>query len=283
MFTLPDQYIVINDLRVRYWDAGDGPTVLLLHGGSLHIEYWCLTIPALMPNYRVVALDYLGHGRTDKPKNFDCDLDNFAGFVKDFLVAKQISNCHLVGHSMGGSIAIKMAVLFPKYVDHLVLVDAGFLGKEIALPIRLLGAPLVGRILNNFIFPADFASFKKRNSSPSPMIKDDDLQIFWEIGRLPNTGKFFSRVCRNHTSLWGVKKSVYLPLLDDLSRIQNPTLVVWGKQDDTVPYRHALEASRRLSNSRLELIDNCKHGPQLEQPDQFNRILLEFLRKDSNK
>jgi pimeloyl-ACP methyl ester carboxylesterase len=280
MFTLPDQYITVDGVRTRYWDAGNGPVVLLLHGALLHVEMWYLTIPALLPYFRVVAFDMMGHGLTDKHQKQNCDIELLTQFTKSFMDQTSIDEAHVVGHSGGGAIAVNLAILFPNAVDHLVLQDPGLLGRGLDLSIRLLTLPWVGEFLFKKILAEELPEFYARwraSMVDSSNVCSEFVHLAWAMRHQPDLEKLFLKSIRQSVNIFGTKKKVFKPLRNGLASIPHPTLVVWGVKDRSVPVSQGINADKLLPNSRLELLENCGHSPCLEKPDQFNQILLDFL------
>ena len=131
MQTPEDRYIKIGGINTRYWMAGDtGPNVILIHGVGRFLEEWLPSFDALAANCRVYALDLPGHGHTDKPLSASYRLADLARFVNDFMGALDIPPAHVVGHSLGGGIALQLTLQFPEVVNRLVLVCSAGLGKE---------------------------------------------------------------------------------------------------------------------------------------------------------
>ena len=280
MFTLPDQYIQVNDIRTRYWEVGEGPVVLLLHGLTEHVELWHLTIPALLSHFRVIALDCLGHGRTEKPLNGSYDFDSLTRFVKDFMDVIGIKHTHIVGHSLGGALAAKLAILSPDSVTSLVLQDAAGLGREIGKILRILSVPVISNLLIKTMAEDDFTRFERgwrAGLVDSSSVSKEFVYNVWEMLNQPNMDQVILRILRQSATFLGVKKSTYGPILAGLPGIQQPTLILWGKQDTLVPAAHGIRAAGLLPNARLALLDGCGHVPCLEEPDQTNRLILDFL------
>ena len=147
MTEFKDQFIEVNGYNTRYWRYGNADsTILLLHGFALSVEIWELNIFELSKNYTVIAIDLLGFGLTDKPKGKH-DIEMFPLFVYEFMKKMSISKAHIIGHSMGGLIATKLAQMHAECVESLVLVSSAGFKTKIPIHFRIFSMPLIGEIL----------------------------------------------------------------------------------------------------------------------------------------
>lgn len=270
-----DEYVKVGSVKTRYWRAGNkGSPVILLHGGGGSVEFWLYNIPVLAKHHRVYAFDMVGSGLSDKPSATYC-LTYQAQFIKDFMEALGIDRATLIGNSMGGGAALQFALLFPERLHKLVLVDSFGLGREISFGLRLASIPFVVRSLrpNRRIFEPMI----RHDFHDPTCISQEWLEIRYPIFALPGRQKALEQLARTNLSLLGVRRSVYRPLVEQLSKIAAPTLIVWGKQDRILPVAHAYVAAKYLPNSQLHIFDPCGHHPHLERPDEFNHLVLEFL------
>jgi len=275
MFTPQDRYIKVGQFNTRYWVAGDkGSPVVLIHGIGQYVEYWTSAINEIAAQHQVYALDLLGHGKTDKPLDIAYTVDDFSRFVKDFMSALGIEKAHIVGHSLGGAISLRMALNNTPAVDRLVLVDSGGLGREISMVFRISSLPFLGEIIT---WPSIFsAKTLLRMFVQDPItITDDYIEHYYQISTLPNTQKAVLKTLRSIGNLWGQVDNS--PDIQRLPSMTNPVLVIWGRQDNVVPVAHADTAAKGLPNVRVQIIENCGHSPPLEHASVFNRLLLEFL------
>jgi pimeloyl-ACP methyl ester carboxylesterase len=143
-----DQYIQVNGHRIRYWAQGEsGPTVLLLHGISCSVLEWEHNIAALAQQHRVIAVDLLGSGLSDKPLDADYAMQAQARFVFSFMDAMGLSSVHLVGNSMGGCIALECAAMQPGRVLSMVLSAPAGIGRNTLFNFRLASLPVLGELL----------------------------------------------------------------------------------------------------------------------------------------
>jgi len=272
-----DQYVKVGNINTRYWAEGSqGSPVILIHGLGAYIEGWLPSFGVLAQKHRVYALDLLGHGRTDKVPNVSHKIAHLAQFVKDFMLTLGIEHAHVVGHSLGGAIGTRLALVQPAVVDKLVLVSSAGLGKEAPMPLRLLTVPILGEILSR-PSRSGSASFARMIVHDPATITEEFIERDYQLSLLPGMQKSVLRVVRANVNLFGQSESMYGPNVKGLASIMNPVLVVWGRQDPVVPVAHADIAAEGLPNVRVHVFDNCGHYPILEHTQSFNELLLEFL------
>jgi 4,5:9,10-diseco-3-hydroxy-5,9,17-trioxoandrosta-1(10),2-diene-4-oate hydrolase len=272
-----ERYIKIGEINTRYWMAGDtGPQVLLIHGVGRFLEEWMLSFDALAAHNRVYALDLPGHGRTDKPLSASYRLVDLARFVNDFMGALDISQAHIVGHSMGGGIALQLTLQFPEAVDKLVLVCSAGLGKEATLVLRITAVPLLGEILTRPSLNGTRRLLKEFVKDPA-FLTDDFVDLSYRMAALPGAQQAVLKTLRSAGNLFGQYDDTYRPIVDNLESIQCPVLIVWGRQDRVLPVAHGQAAVSGLPNANLEILEDCGHLPMLEQTQKFNESILDFL------
>lgn len=231
--------------RVHAIHDGAGRHVVLLHGLVGSSRWWRYTVPGLAPHFAVHAPDLIGFGRS---RGTQPSIPEMARIVRDWMERSGIERAHVVGHSMGGQIAIHMAAEHAHIVDRLVLVDAAGIPRELSfqratrfvaeiMPPRAWGAP---RFL--------------------PTIAADALRAGPRV---------FARATVN--------------LLNDdvrplLGQITAPTLVIWGELDPLTPLRDGREIAAGIPGARLNVYANAAHMPMIDQPVRFNSDVLSFLR-----
>ena len=271
-----DKYIKIGAINTRYWHQGDqGAPVILIHGLGVSADIWMHNIEALAQRYRVYVPDVIGFGKTDKPDT-EYTAALFATFINDFMSALNIEKPTLIGNSLGGGIALQYTLLYPDKVDKLVLVDSAGLGIDASLPLRLVSLPLVGELVTR---PSRFEAylfFREAVDDPAVLTKEF-VDIYHEIHAMPGNQKSLLRVIRSILSFKGGKREVLGPVINNLHRITQPTLVLWGDHDKILPMKHAYVAKEKMPNAQLHIFENCGHMPQYEKPEEFNRMILEFL------
>jgi pimeloyl-ACP methyl ester carboxylesterase len=272
-----DQYIQIDGVNTRYWALGEqGSSVLFIHGQAGAIDYWYKNVLTLAQHHRVYALDWVGSGKSDKPQTTYA-IDDISQFIIHFMDAVGLSHASLIAGSVGGAIALKIALEFPERVNKLVLIGIGGLGKEVAFPARLTSLPGIGELLNHPSPRAAKFMMQQCVYDPAPYLKDREFMDLVLRNMSSDILQFQMRTFRTMGNSFGIKSNFLKTVRDRLSEIQSPTLIMWGKQDRVFPVSHAEVAVNGIPNAKLQLFDQCGHLPYLEYADKFNRSVLEFL------
>jgi len=269
--------LLLHGHRVCFRRAGEGSPVLLIHGITGSCRHWERAMPILAREHEVIAPDLLGHGESAKPRG-DYSLGAFASGIRDLMVALGHETATVVGHSLGGGIAMQFAYQFPERCERLVLVSSGGLGGEVSLLLRaatLPGSELVlpllthrrirvgGRVLG--------AALQRLGLGLGP----DASEVLRGVDSLhdPETRTAFLETLRAVVGPGGQK----VDARDRLYLAEAvPSLIVWGRDDPIIPASHGLAAHEAMPGSRLELLP-AGHFPQLEEPYEFAELLNEFI------
>lgn len=247
--------------RIRYYDIGSGPPLVLIHGIGGDADEWVFCFEALSASHRVVALDLLGFGRSDKPFLAYC-IEVFVEVLEVFLQKLDVSRPTLIGASLGGWIATAYALKIPQGVDKLVLVDAaGVWGDTKQLPIDLhVSTRRHMREVMEMIF-------YDKNLATDALI---DLAYEQHLER--GDGYTIDRVLQNLRD--------GREFLDDrIAALSVPTLLIWGEEDELIPVATGRLMRSLISGSLLEVILQCGHLPAFEKPIEFINCVLNFLRQ----
>ena len=254
---LPQEKVaVVFGQNIHYFEAGQGPTVILLHGLGGAKEFWLANFGALASKYQVYAIDEIGFGQSDKPL-MNYKVATFADFLHGFMQTEKIAKATLVGNSFGGWIATDFAVQHPEMVDKLVLVDAAGLTWERPLP-DLNPSTIAGwRTLIELVF------------YDQKMVSDEGVMQAFTQHMRNNDGYTIERTVAGFAS----------PQFEDgkLASIHAATLVVWGRQDELIPLASGEKFRDGIAGARLLVVEHCGHVPQIEKAAEFNQALLEFL------
>jgi 2-hydroxy-6-oxonona-2,4-dienedioate hydrolase len=255
----PEKVAVVYGQNIHYFESGQGPAVVLLHGLGATKEVWMANFGALSAKYHVYALDQLGFGHSDKPM-IEYKIATWVDFLHSFMKSQNIGKATLVGNSLGGWIALDFAAQHPEMVDKLVLVDAAGLAWQGPLTVDLNPSSLAGwRTLLESLF------YDKKIVTEAFA-----LQVFTDHLR-NNDGYTIQRTVANFSQ----------PQFEDgrLGSIHAPTLVLWGRNDELISVSRGEKLRDGISGSKLVEFEQCGHVPQLEKPAEFNQSLLEFLGK----
>jgi pimeloyl-ACP methyl ester carboxylesterase len=252
--------------------------VVLLHGIAGTSATWDAVIPRLAEHYDVLAPDLPGHGESAKPRG-DYSLGAYANALRDLLEALGKNRATLVGHSLGGGIAMQFAYQFLGRCERLVLVDSGGLGREVHPLLRaaaLPGAELVLPWLSTTTSRGVGALIRGMNRlgiRAGPDL-DETWRSFVSL-REPAARRAFIQTVRGVMDLSGqrVIANERLYLAEGL-----PTLIVWGENDPLIPVRHARASHERIAGSRLEIFPEAGHFPHRDDPERFAKVLADFIR-----
>ena len=251
---------------------------MLLHGIAGTSATWDAVIPRLAENYDVLAPDLLGHGESAKPHG-DYSLGAYANAVRDLLEALGESRATLVGHSLGGGVAMQFAYQFLERCERLVLVDSGGLGREVHPLLRAAALPGAGLVLPWLSTTTSRGvGALVRGMSRLGIRAGPDLDETWRgfvSLEEPAARRAFIQTVRGVMDLSGQRVSANerLYLAEGL-----PTMIIWGGDDPLIPVRHARAAHERIAGSRLEIFPDAGHFPHRDDPEHFVRVLHDFIR-----
>ncbi|MBN1643264.1 MAG: alpha/beta fold hydrolase [Dehalococcoidales bacterium] len=274
--TSEDRYIRVGNIYTRYRVEGDtGPVVLLVHGLGGSLENWEANISALAQQYRVYSIDLWGFGRSDKKPRLR-SFDELIEFLVEFMKIQNIGKASLIGHSMGGGLVLQTAIEYPEKVEKLVLVDNAGMGRDVIIDFRVCSLPLFGELITRSGRNNVERAWKKIVYNPD-VITDELLEKSYRLALLPDAMKSLLTVIRAGINLRGQRMELVLRIMEKIDRISAPILIFWGREDRIIPVAHARIAASRIPNARLHIFERCGHMPQLEYPEDFNRLALEFL------
>lgn len=265
--------------QVAYMDEGEGPPLMLIHGLGSYIPAWQRNIPELSKKYRVIALDLPGFGKSPAAVG-EYSIPFFARTVAQLQDSLGIGQAVWIGHSMGGQIALEAAVKYPDKINKLVLsAPAGFeqfSKQEGAMMKQFMTSASIKATPDSLVrktFRASFYTFSRE----AQFMVDDRLAI--------RSAADFNRYANAYAG--SVAAMIDGPVLEKLPEIEQPVLVIFGKQDALIPNRQlhpnlttkqvAESGMRELPNGQLQIINKTGHFVQFEQPEAVNRMILEFL------
>src|SRR5436190_2356789 len=264
--------------RVIYRIAGSGPPVVLIHGMVNSSRHWESVAVRLADAYTVIAPDLIGHGDSAAPRG-DYSLGAHAASIRDLLATIGVERATVVGHSLGGGVAMQFFYQFPQRTERLVLVSSGGLGHEVSPLLRaaaLPGAALILRVAARprLVAALDATGARLRARGRSVGIYVQAIARALRPLEQPASRRAFLQTLRSVIDVHGQRVSARdrLYLLGDM-----PTLVVWGKRDRTIPLEHGLAAAREIPRCRFETLPRAAHFPHLEDPEGLAAMLREFL------
>jgi len=272
-------YVTLHGHRRAYVKAGNGPVLLLLHGLGCDHTTWSPVIERLARKYTVIAPDLLGHGESDKPRA-DYSVGGYANGMRDLLTVLGIDRVTVVGHSLGGGVAMQFAYQFPDRTQRLILVSPGGLGPEVTPAIRMITTPgfhqAMGLVTLPVLRQATTESLRLLSRSRIPHTRDlDEMAAVVETFRDPRTRAAIRHVVRAVVDWRG-----QIVTMADRAYLTEaiPTFLIWGTDDGVIPASHAATAVALAPGLRLELIPDCGHFPHKDHPERFVRIVNQFMR-----
>jgi pimeloyl-ACP methyl ester carboxylesterase len=263
---------------VIYRTAGSGPPVVLIHGMVNSSHHWREVALRLADRYTVIAPDLIGHGDSATPRG-DYSLGAHAAVIRDLLTAIDVGGATIVGHSLGGGVAMQFFWQFPQLVERLVLVSSGGLGREVSPLLRsaaLPGASVALRVVAGRRSLAALdrvaAALDASGSARGVYVR----AVVRALRPLERAGsrEAFLQTLRSVIDLQGqhVSATDRLYLLGPV-----PTLIVWGERDNTIPIQHGRSAHEAIPHSRFETLPRAAHFPHLEDPEGLADVLGDFV------
>jgi pimeloyl-ACP methyl ester carboxylesterase len=284
-------FVDIGSLRVHHMHGGRGSPVVFIHGlGSSGYMEWRFTLEPTAERHRVYAPDLPGYGRTEKPRA-RYTIPYFARFVERYIENRGLRSVVLVGASLGGRIALEIALEHPRLVRKLVLVNTLGLGRPqirmAQMAYGLVTIPRVGEAVMRFTRDAlSWASPKMiRRVAGRYAGAGSDLERSMDDVYLGNLREMYAgddfhnaylstvRSLINPRALFGGNHDVTARL----NEIKVPLQLIWGADDPLFPVAHAARAQALVAHSRLAVLAGAGHSPQAERPEEFNRVLLDFI------
>ena len=271
--------VALHGHELAVTDLGDGPAVVLVHGLMSARRTWDAQLDRLAADHRVIAPDLFGHGDSAKPVG-DYSLGAHAASLRDLLDELDIPAATVVGHSLGGGIAMQLAYLFPDRVERVVLVSTGGLGRELNPLLRaatLPGSEFVLPVLaSGWLHDVGDSVLRLWGRTGLPSVSPSAAEAWQSLATLADgdTRKAFLATSRSVIDVGGQTVSARNRLSGLESR---PVMLVWGARDRMIPSSHIDAARAVLPHSRVEILDRSGHFPHLDEPDRFAAVLGDFV------
>ena len=272
--------VTVDGISVRYATVGEGPAVILVHGLASSMITWYCNMDALADaGFQAIAIDLPGYGDSGLPNHLDYAPESAARFLANFANELGIDRFSVVGNSAGGLIAAVTALEFPERVEKVALVASAGLGRRLSWLLRIISVPVLGELVYK---PHLFSktSIVKRIFFQPPAILDDILPGMFRVRCLPRAPQVMLRSVRSGVNLLGLRRKHHI--VDRLRDMPTPLLAVWGEKDLVIPPVSAEEVRCALPRSTVHVLPDCGHWPHMEKPEEFNRILIEFLSQSSS-
>ncbi len=259
---------------MRYLQCGEGPPLILIHGLMAFSFSWRFTLPALASHFTCFAVDLLGTGYSDRVAGLACDFASQARRMEQFMDAVGVPSADVMGTSHGGAVAMVLAAQAPQRVHRLVLVAPANPWSSIgSLLARIIGSRIGGYLFCSYANRWDKAALARmqRMFGDPLRMPADSFASYMRAAATPGTLEHVSRMMRT----WRSDQAMLKRSLPRISHI--PTLLVWGDSDRLVDPRSAEKLKSALTNAKLVMMQGVGHLPYEEAPEDFNRILLDFL------
>ena len=251
--------VQVDGRDVRYYQAGNGEPLVVIHGGGGDARSWWKNIAELSSNYTVFAPDLPGYGGSHRLEG-DYYIPELTRFIHKFTHELGLDRFNLVGHSLGGGIALNFALEFPRRIKKLVLVSSLCLGREIAFWVRLFSIPAILNAVGAVVLGVLNA-------------------IKWTLERL-NPAEYIMPMSPASVYVGGAISTFRqqsLVLEERLPEVKVPTLVIWGKKDIIVPVKHAFRAARAIPGCQVKVFSKVGHDVHRDELSGFSRVVRSFL------
>jgi pimeloyl-ACP methyl ester carboxylesterase len=273
------QKVTIHGHQRAFVKLGSGPALLLLHGLGCDHTTWSPVVRQLAKRYTVIAPDLLGHGASDKPRA-DYSVGGYANGMRDLLTVLGIDKVTVVGHSLGGGVAMQFGYQFPERTERVILVAPGGLGPEVSLLIRAVSLPGFNELMGLLTVPGirhvGMAGLRALARSGTAVTRDlDEVADIYDSFKDKRARKAISHVVRAVVDTRGQ----LVTMVDRAYLTQAmPMLVVWGSDDRVIPFEHARTAASVAPGAIVEVLGNSGHFPHKDHPERFVKLVNDFVR-----
>ena len=264
--------IIIDKASIHYKEAGRGNEILVfLHGITSSSEEWIASLPKMTKSFRAIAVDFPGHGNSDTPE-MDYSVKTLSHFLIRFLNALEIKKATLIGHSLGGAVALQVAIQRPKMVDKLVLLAPGY-----AYPLpKTASEKDLGFTKGSYwlLFPI---TVREASEYAEILFANANLKTDQEIARL--------LLSLSRETEYATKKLMesFLQtdgsIVNEIKEIQHKTLLIWGEHDNLTPMSLGFKMRNDIKNSELVIFEKSGHSPNFEEPKRFIEETLSFIKR----
>jgi pimeloyl-ACP methyl ester carboxylesterase len=274
------QYRTIHGYRRAFREAGSGPAILLIHGIGDNSTTWSTVQSKLAQRFTVIAPDLLGHGKSDKPRA-DYSVAAYANGMRDLLSVLDIERVTVVGHSLGGGVAMQFAYQFPQLVERLILIGAGGVTKDVNIALRIASVPLGSEALAVLRLPLVLPALQVIGRIGGALFGStgvgrdipDVLRILEDLPE-PTASSAFARTLRAVVD-W---RGQVVTMLDRCYLTESvPVQLIWGSRDSVIPVAHARMAHAAMPGSQLEVFEGSGHFPFHDDPDRFVELVEKFI------
>jgi pimeloyl-ACP methyl ester carboxylesterase len=270
-------FVAVDGVRVHYQEFGDphGPVLLLIHGFTASTYVWKSVAPMLGDEgFRVIAVDLLGFGYSEKPAAFDYTINSQARFISRFMNRLGLGRATIVGSSYGGAVSLTLALDYPERVEKLVLSDAVINDEAKEHPVMKMAAiPGVGEVITPFFLDSRaFMKVRMRNT-----LAPANHHLITEE-RISSILRPLSAADGHHSVLASGRNWSANRIERDAHLVTQPTLIIWGDSDTVIRIENGYKLHKAILNSRFVILKDCGHVPQEEKSDIFAELVTEFVK-----
>ncbi len=266
------EYQIIGGIKTHFHRAGSGKPLVFIHGSGPGVSAWAnwrLTLPFFAENgFEVFAPDVVGFGYTERPENFEYNHQSRVKHIVDFIKHFDLKEVNIVGNSMGGALALAVALEIPERIKKLVIM--GSVGVKF---------PITEGLEFIWGYKPSIENMRKviwYLSSNPELVGEDLVRLRYEASIQPGFQETYEKMFyppyQKHLDEMDVE--------DRLSEIKIPTLVIHGKLDKVIPYQISIRIFEKLPNAHLHIFGDCGHWTQIEKKDEFNELVKDFLLVD---
>ena len=264
-------YVNAGGINTRVLEAGSGEPLVLLHGTGGHIEAYARNIPELSKHFRVICIDMVGHGYTDKPDR-PYGIDFYSEHLLNVLKALNLTKIYLSGESLGGWVAAWFAAEHPEYIHSMVLNTPGNINNKPEVMAALKQSTVKA------VLEANYENVKTRLEwlmYDKSQVTDELINVRYDIYTQPS----YQKAVHNIVYLQDVEaRKQYAWDASWCQNISVPTLLCWTSHDPTSTVEESFGLQAIIPNSELAVIDEAGHWPQWEKVEEFNAVLIEYFK-----
>lgn len=263
-------------VRLAYREYGKGKPVLLIHGFGANAYTWRRLEPQLAQTHRVISLDLKGFGQSEKPLDKRYSILDQAALVSEFIDRKKLREVTLVGHSLGGGVALVLALdedpAMRKRIKRMVLLDSVAYAQKIPIAFNILRAPVIGRV-SNFLIPKELQARAALRIAYHDNSKFDKHDVAEYAAPLQEEGAQHALI---HSARQIIPENIDA-LSAQYPTIKIPTLIVWCDHDRVIKPHVGWRLHQNLPNSTFTMLRGCGHLPQEERPEETAQAIQAFL------
>jgi pimeloyl-ACP methyl ester carboxylesterase len=265
-------------VKINYYEAGQGPPVILLHGFGACAYTWRFLIPPLAAANRVFTIDLKGHGFSDKPEDGRYAVSDQAGMVAAFIRDRHLEDVVLIGNSMGGAVALmtyfQLRKETPAPIKALVLIDSAGYPQKLPWFIRMARWPWLSALGSKLLSPRFLTGMALRKCFYNrEKITDEAIDTYAYYGGLPGAAEAVRQTAMQ------IVPANMADMIAQYKTVQVPTLIIWGQEDQVVPLEVGRNFKRDIPAAELVILPRCGHIPQEEEPLQTRSLIQDFLKK----